>query len=255
MTAHQPHASEHRFDSNLLATQWQRLHVLDCESLPEDPAVLEGWVLFHAGDFEEAELAGLAAGRAGVSLANRAATAYAALVESSEKSRLDLFQNIHARASAHVTDEPDNPNAWFWQGYALWRYSQGIHVARALAQGLGTQIRAALEQALQLAPGHVYAHLALGGFDAEVIDKVGPLVGAMTYGARAEAARWHFREALRMAPDSAAAMVAYADALVTLEGEARLTEATQLYEQAASITARDAVEGLWVELARAGLAL
>jgi len=242
-------------DARTLPAQWQRLHVLDCEPLPEDPAVLQGWALFHAGKFEEAELAGLAAGRPGVSLANRAATAYAALIESGEKARLDLFQNIHARACAHAADEPDNPNAWFWQGYALLRYSQGIHVARALAQGLGTQTHAALEKALQLAPTHVYAHLALGSFHAEVIDKVGPLIGAMTYGARAETSLWHFREALRLAPDSAAAMVGYADALVTLDGEVRLSEATQLYEQASSVTARDAVEGLWVELARAGLAL
>lgn len=238
-----------------LPARWERLHVLDCEPLPQDPAVLQGWALFHAGEFEEAELAGLSAGRVGVSLANRAATAYAALVESGEKARLDLFQRIHARACAHATDEPDNPNAWFWQGYALWRYSQGIHVARALAQGLGTQIHTALTKAIDLAPGHVYAHLALGGFHAEVIDKVGPLIGAMTYGARAETALGHFRDALRLAPDSAAAMVGYADALITLEGEAKLAEANQLYEQAANVTARDAVEALWVALARAGLAL
>lgn len=242
-------------DVNVLPSLWLRLHVLDCEPLPEDPEILAGWALLHAGDYENAELVGLAAGPAGASLANRAASVHATLVESSEKARLDLFQRIHARASAHAADEPDNPNAWFWMGYALWRYSQGIHVARALAQGLGTQICTSLEKALELAPGHVYAHLAMGSFHAEVIDKVGALIGAMTYGARAETALGHFREALRLAPDSAAAMVEYAHALVTLEGEAKLAEATQLYEQAANVAARDAVEALWVDLARAGLAL
>ncbi len=238
-----------------LPALWSRLHILDCEPLPQDPAVLEGWKLLHTGDFENAELAGLAAGLAGVSLANRAAAAHATLVESSEKARLDLFQRIHARARAHADEEPDNPNAWFWQGYALWRYSQGIHVARALAQGLGTKIRTALEKTITLAPGHVYAHIVLGSFHTEVIDKVGALIGAMTYGARSETALWHLREALRLAPDSAAAMVGYADALVLLEGEAQLAEATRLYEQAANVQARDAVERLWVELARAGLSL
>ena len=35
-----------------------------------------------------------------------------------------------------------------------------------------------------------------------------------------------------------------------LKGEARLAEATRLHERAAQLTARDAVERLWIELAR-----
>ncbi|WP_028604582.1 hypothetical protein [Ottowia thiooxydans] len=255
MTAQPSHASQHFFDANTLPAHWQRLHVLDCEPLPQDPLLLQGWALLHAGDFEKAELTGLSAGLPGISLANRAASAYATLIESREKARLDLFQRIQARSRAHAAEEPDNPNAWFWQGYALTRYSQGIHVARALAQGLGAQILTALNKTLELAPDHVYAHLTLGSFHAEVIEKVGALIGAMTYGARAETSLAHFREAQRLAPDSAAVMVNYADALVSLEGEARLAEATRLYEQAAGMTPRDAVERLWVELARTGLAL
>lgn len=255
MTALPSHASDQLFDGSTLPAQWQRLHVLDCEPLPQQPEVLHGWALLHAGDFEKAELAGLSAGLSGISLANRAASAYATLIEPREKARLDLFQRIHARAHAHALEEPHNPNAWFWQGYALTRYSQGIHVARALAQGLGAQILTALQKALALAPNHVYAHVTLGMFHSEVIEKVGALIGAMTYGAKAETARAHFREALRLAPDSAAVMVSYADALVAMEGEAQLAEATRLYEQAASTAPRDAVERLWVELARSGLAL
>lgn len=242
-------------DASTLPMQWQRLHELDGEPLPKEPTLLHGWALFHAGHFEEAELAGLAAGLSGLSLANRAAATRATLLVPSEKARLDLFQRIHARGRAHAAEDQNNPNAWFWLAYALIRYSQGIHVARALAQGLGTQIRAALEKTLQLAPHHAYAHLALGGFHAAVIGKVGPLVGAMTYGARAEEAMIHLREALRLAPDSAAVMVEYADALVAMEGEPRLADAVRLYEQASNVTARDAVEQLWVELAQAGLAL
>ena len=45
-----------------------------------------------------------------------------------------------------------------------------------------------LEAAIKLAPKHADAHIALGAFHAEVIDKVGALVGCMTYGVRADAA-------------------------------------------------------------------
>ena len=251
-----PHAGDYAFlDADEVRAQWPRLHALDAEPLPRGEAALAAWALLHAGQFERAEAAGLAAGVEGLSVANRAATAHATLVEPGEKARLALLQRVHLRGRQHAALAPLHPNAWFWQGYALARYAQGIHVARALAQGLGTQVRAALEMTLMLAPGHALAHAALGLFHAEVIDKVGPLVGAMTYGARAETALHHLREAGRLAPDSAAVMIARANAVVMLEGEARLAEAARLQEQAAAVTARDAVERLWVELARANLAL
>jgi hypothetical protein len=164
-------------------------------------------------------------------------------------------QRIHARALAHVSLRPRDASGWYWLGYALTRHAQGIHVARALAQGIGAQIRIALDTALRLAPGHAYAHAVLGGFQAEIIDKVGPLVAAMTYGARAETALSSLRQAQRLAPDSAAILMDSAAALLMLDNRAHQAEAARLHEQAAQVQPRDAAERLWVELARASLAL
>ena len=250
-----PFAADYRFDAERVRQQWSVLHAVDAEPLPDSEGLLQAWALFHSGQFERASSAALALGVDGLSLANRATAAYAGLIEPQEQTRMELFKRVHSRACAHAAQRPGHPNAWYWQGYALARYAEGIHVARALAQGLGAQVRAALEAALVLAPGHAYAHVALGAFHAAVIDKVGPLVGAMTYGARADTALNHLREAQRLAPDSAAVLFECAGALVLLDGEARLAEATRLQEQAAQLTARDAVERLWVELARTSLAL
>jgi len=250
-----PYTADFPFDAARVRAQWPRLHALDAEPLPASDAVLRAWALFHGGQFEAAEAAGLAAGADGLAAANSAAAVYATLMEPREKPRIDQYQRIHARAQAHTAQHPRDASAWYWQGYALARCAQGIHVARALAQGLGGQIRQALETALELAPAHALAHAALGGFHAEVIDKVGPLVAAMTYGARADAALAHLREAQRLAPNSAAVLLELATALIMLGGEANLPEATRLQEQAAQVQPRDAAERLWVELARAGLAL
>ncbi|MFV0680461.1 hypothetical protein [Ottowia sp.] len=250
-----PYSSSYRFGVKKVRAQWDVLHALDAEPLPENEAVLHAWALFHSGKFEAAEAAGLAAGSAGMSVANRATAAYATLLEPHEKTRLDLYQRILQRALQDTALHPTRASAWYWQGYALGRYAQGIHVARALAQGIGAQIRFALETTLQLAPNHAFAHASLGGFHAEVIDKVGPLVAAMTYGARADIARRHLREALQLAPDSAAIHWDYASALLMMNGTAHLDEATRLQEQATQIKPRDAVERLWVELARTHLSL
>ena len=250
-----PFAADYHFDVGHVRALWPALHAVDAEPMPEGEALWQAWALFHNGRFEQAAEAGLAAGVEGLSVANRATAAHAALVEPQETVRIELFKQVHARAVAHAAQRPTHPNAWYWQGYALAHYAQGIHVARALAQGLGTQVRAALEATLALAPGHAYAHVALGAFHAAVIDKVGPLVGAITYGARPDLALSHLREAQRLAPASPAVLVECAHALLLLDAEARLAEATQLHEQAAQLPARDAIERLWVELARASLAL
>lgn len=250
-----PYSAEYRFDAAAVRAQWPRLHALDAEPLPDSEAVLAAWALFHTGEFEQAEAAGLRAGPAGMAVANRAASAHATLLEPRESVRMSLYQSVVARARAHAAEHPLEASAWYWQGRALARYAQGVQLARVLAQGLGTRLRDALETALALAPRHAFAHAALGSFHADVIEQVGPLIGAMSYGVSAERALWHLGEAERLAPDSAAVLLEHAAALLALEGAARLREATRLQEQAADIQPRDAAERLWVELARTSLAL
>lgn len=237
-----------------LQRQWARLHVLDAEPWPRGDALAQAaWAAFHAGDFARAEATGVQAGGAGLSAANRAAAMHATLLEPSGQAQLAHFRRVHARARTHAALMPRHPNAWFWQGYALWRYAQGIGLARALAQGLGPRARGALEKTLVLAPRHVFAHLALGSYHAEVIDKLGPLVGAMAYGASAATARHHLGEALRLAPDAAVVLVEGARVRRLLDGDAASALARQWLARAAALTPRDAGEQLWVQQARAML--
>jgi hypothetical protein len=86
-----------------------------------------------------------------------------------------------------------------------------------------------------------------------VIDKVGALVGRMTYGVRSETSLALFERGLELHPHSAAGMMEYARAQLMLHGESRMGEATRLYEKAAALKPADARERLDVELARAGL--
>jgi tetratricopeptide (TPR) repeat protein len=248
-----PHASEFDFDAASLRKHWDRLHVGDAEPLPRDDAVLAAWVLFHNGEFQKAAEAGLAAGGDGITVANKATCVYATYLERKEKTRLDLLMQTVQRAEAQAAADAKNPNAWYFQAYALGRYSQGISVAKALAQGLGSKVKQSLEKAIALQLRHADAHIALGAFHAEVIDKVGTLIGGMTYGAKKEVGLKHFQEALRLAPGSVIGMIEYANGLVMLEGDSQMKEATRLYEQAAAAKPSDAMERLDIELAIAEL--
>ena len=172
-----PHAGDYAWDATRVQQQWSQLHLGDAEPLPQDPAVLHAWVLFHNGEFQKAVEAGLAAGGAGITAANKATAVYATYLEPREQTRLGLFMQIAERAQAQAAANAQHANAWYWQAYALGRYSQGISVAKALAQGLGGKVKESLEKAIALSPKHADARIALGAFHAEVIDKVGKLLG------------------------------------------------------------------------------
>jgi tetratricopeptide (TPR) repeat protein len=236
-------------DAAAVKKQWARLHAGDAEPLPKDAKVLEAWVLFHRGEFQKAFDAGLKAGGAGITVANKAQAIYANYVEKSEKTKLAMFQEVAERALAQQADEPKNPNAFYWQAYALGRYSQGISVAKALTQGLGSKVKGAFETTIKLAPKHADAHIGLGSFHAEVIDKVGGLLGR-TQGADKATGLKMFQQALKLNPTSAIAMVEYANGLVMLEGDKKMKEAEKLYADAAACKPADAMERLDVEMAK-----
>jgi tetratricopeptide (TPR) repeat protein len=241
------------FAGAALKKNWDRLHRGDREAFPADAAVQEAWRLYHQGEFHKACEAGLAAGIDGYNAANKATMIYANYLEDDDKRKLELFQAVSSRCEELQRAQAKNANAFYIQAYALGRYSQGISVIKALTQGLGGKIKAALETALKLDPKHADAHSALGAYHAEVVDKVGAMVGKLTYGASKDVAVKHFESALKLAPDSAIACIEYANALVMLFGKNRMDEAVKLYEKAAAATPVDAMERLDVELAKAEL--
>lgn len=236
-----------------LKKAWDRLHKGDAEPFPKEAAVIEAWIAFHAGDFQKATELGLKAKGAGVTVANKATSIYANYLEENEKTKLALFEEVAGRAEAQQASEPKNANAFYWQAYALGRYAQGISIAKALAQGIGGKVRASLETTLKLAPKHADAHIALASYHAEIIDKIGSMVGGLTYGAKKDVGLKHYEMALKLNPESAIARIEYANGLVMLEGKKALAKAEALYGEAAECEAHDAMEKLDVELAKAEL--
>jgi tetratricopeptide (TPR) repeat protein len=213
----------------------------------------DAWRAFHRGDFEEAERLGVSAGRLGFNVANKAANIRATYLEKNEKRKQAAFQESARRAEELQQHARTLPNAWYLHAQALGRYAQSLSVARALAEGIGGKVKASLEQALHLEPRHADAHIALGAYNAEIINKIGALIGGLTYGASTDAAVKHFEKAIKLNPDSAIARVEYANGLLLMFGDSRMDQATRLYEQAAECAPADAMERFDVELAQAEL--
>ncbi|MBC8107141.1 MAG: hypothetical protein H7Z14_11170 [Anaerolineae bacterium] len=246
-----PHA-EGKFEHTRasLKKSWDRLHKGDAEPFPKSDAVVDAWIAFHAGDFQSAAELGAKTGADGMNVANKSQAIYANYLEANDKKKLELFEEVASRAEKLQRDQPKNANAYYWQAYALGRYAQGISIAKALAQGIGGKVKTALETAIKLAPKHADAHIALGAYHAEVIDKVGAMIGGLTYGAKKDAAMKNYQTALKLNPNSAIARIEYANGLVMLEGNKALKQAEQLYAEAAAMDAMDAMEKLDVEQAK-----
>ena len=74
---------------------------------------------------------------------------YANYLETSAKAKLALLEEAAGWADARRKEAPKDPNAHYFYSYALGRYSQGISIATALAQGHVGKIREAQRTALE----------------------------------------------------------------------------------------------------------
>ncbi|MGQ5523091.1 hypothetical protein ACUHMQ_07500 [Chitinimonas sp. PSY-7] len=246
--------SSYHYEGDKLWKNWERLHAGDQEPWPEDEASQDAWRAYHRGDFQTAVALGLKAETAsGMNAANKAQSIYATYLVEDEDEKMELFEEVAERADIAAQENPNNINAYYQHAYALGRYSQTISIAKALAQGLAGKCKTSLDKTLALAPEHAEAHVALGAYHAEIIGKVGSMVGSLTYGVSKEASESHYEKALGLTPHSAIAHIEYANGLLTLYGNKKIKDATRLYEKAAACTQCDAMEALDVAFAKAEL--
>lgn len=232
---------------------WKKLHAGDCEPFPEDPQLQQAWRLFHLGDFQGAVKLADKIGLQAHAVANKATGIYATYLEDDDKRQIECFKSAIERAERAIVAEPENANAYYFHAFNLGRYSQSISVVKALKQGVGGKIAQSLRKTLELQPAHADAHIATGMYHSEIIDKVGKMLGAVTYGASEKEALQHFEMALELNPDSPIAHIEFGNGLYLLFGEKRLDEVTELYNKAAEMQPRDAMEQLDIAAAQAEL--
>jgi tetratricopeptide (TPR) repeat protein len=246
-----PHADKaFEYTQASLKKSWARLHAGDAEPQPKDAAALDAWIAYHAGRFEEAVKLGLAAGGAGLNAANKAQCIYANYLEGDEKKKLQLFEEVASRCEAQQAASPKDANGFYLHAYALGRYAQGISIVKALKDGIGAKVKNSLETAIKLAPKHADAHTGLGTYHAEIIDKVGAMLGGITYGAKKETGVDMFEKALKLNGETAITKIEYANALIMMFGKSKMKDAERLYDEATKHKPADAMECLDVELAK-----
>ena len=264
-----PHdAKPFTYDGDALKKAWPKLHAGDCEPFPDDKRAAaliaaagkaapkgldakslaselqDAWRAFHRGDFKAAYDAGEALGPVGASVATKAIGIHATYLVDDEDEKLKRFQQAAKLAEAAVKALPDEANSHYRLAFALGRYSQGLSIAKALKEGIAGKVRAALDATLELEPKHAEAHTAMALYHAEIINKIGGMIGGITYGAKASDAEKHIREAVKLTPASPIALIEHGNVMMLLHGDKKEDDAAAAYEKAAKAKPVDAMEAL-----------
>ena len=273
-----PHdAKAFAYPGDSLKKAWTKLHAGDCEPFPDDKraagllkaagkaapkgmdapamatALQDAWRAFHRGDFKAAFDAGDKLGPIGASVAIKALGIHATYLIDDDAEKLRRFEQAAKLAEAAINTLPDEPNSHYRHAFALGRYSQGLSIAKALAQGIAGKVRGSLDTSLELAPRHAEAHTALALYHAEIIGKIGAMIGGLTYGAKTSEAESHIKTALKLTPDSPIAHIEHGNVLMLLRGDKGEDAAAAAYEKAANLKPNDAMEALDAAYAKAQL--
>jgi len=247
-----------------LEAAWAKLHAGDQEPFPDDARIAKlikanpklakpgdagrisevlqnAWRAYHRGEFEAAHDLGESVGVLGAVVANKAQGIHAVYLVDDEKEKMKRFEKVAARAEEAIKALPNEANSHYFRAFALGRYSQLLSIAKALAQGIAGKVRDSLDKTLKLAPKHAEAHLAMGLYHAEIVAKVGAMIGGLTYGAKAATSEEHLKTAMKLTPDAPIVYVEHANALLLLHGESREDDAAVAYHKAAKCKPIDAM--------------
>ena len=269
-----PHdAKGYAYAGDALKKAWPKLHAGDCEPFPDAKraaallkaagkaapkldadaraeALQDAWRAFHRGDFKAAFDAGEKLGAVGASVAVKAIGIHATYLVDDEAERLKRYEQAAKLAEAAVKALPDEANSHYRHAFALGRYSQGLSIAKALKLGIAGKVRVSLDAALELEPKHAEAHTALALYHAEIINKIGAMIGGLTYGAKASEAEKHIKEAVKLTPASPIAHIEHGNVLLLLDENRNEDAAAAAYEKAAKCKPLDAMEALDAAWAR-----
>ena len=265
------------FSGDKLKKAWPALHSGDGEPYPDDkraaalikaagksaPKALsaedlagqlqQAWAAYHHGDFQQAFELSEALGPVGASVACKALGIHSTYLVDDEDEQLKRFEQAGKLAEAAMVALPNEANSHYRYAFAMGRYSQGISIVKAIKLGLASKVRKALDKTLELSPKHAEAQTALALYHAEIINKIGAMIGGMTYGAKASEAEKLMTSALKLAPDSPIAHLEHGNMLMLLYGDKKEDAAANAIEKASKLKPKDAMEKLDAEHAKAQL--
>ncbi len=142
-----------------------------------------------------------------------------------------LIDKALAEANAALKAEPGHGEGRLQKAIALSLIIRPMEINDARKTGYGEESKALAEAVLADDPGNFYAHGFLAVWHVEV-ERRGGMIGAAIMGASLKAARRHYEDAIRLAPEDIGLRWQWARALAALDAKKHLAEIEQALEAA-----------------------
>ncbi len=184
---------------------------------PLATAVQHIWRLHFQGDFEQAYQLGKKLGPAGLIPALYSRLIYTTLIEKDDAKRLTAYREISHRSNQLLPLAPDHAFSLFGLAYAHARELELMSTSAAASTDYLSQTQDILERLQKRYPQRALYPAMLGGLHAGVVERVGSIIGTMTYGSSESGALKAFSRALSLESGVPVILNEYAAALTRMD--------------------------------------
>lgn len=211
---------------------------------PMTLAIQDVWRLHYQGQFQQAYELGMSLGPLGAIPALYSKLMYATLVVTDAETKMALFKESSVTSEALLPLAADYSFARFGLAYAHARMLELMSSSQATGSGYLGETQDTLRQLIKEAPANAMYPAMLGGMHAGVVERVGSLIGRMTYGATESRAIDAFEKALANNDQLPVIYFEYAKALGLMDADEYHDKRLELLTRCSKIRVYSAEEAL-----------
>lgn len=240
---------------------WKELKFQDEDYAMHSRNVLEVWLLFFRGNFQEARTLGNEYGGFARVPALFSQLIQAIYLAPTLKEKHALLQDAVAGITYYGTVFQPRPAddlqyradyAMIRLGYAygVGRIAEDVSIPTALARDYIAKVTQASNDILTVYPEHPMGLALSAGISANVIRRAGAMGARIAFGASGDDAKTRFETSFALVPDVALTRFEYGNTLLYVDSASSIEEAVQQLELAASFVPKHAVEALDIAYAK-----
>lgn len=218
--------------------------LLDNNSEPLAEAMQELWRLHYQGQYKESYQLGMQLSAAGAVPAIYSKLMYATFMVTDPTEKLAMFRDAAAQSEALLPMTPEYDFAEFGLLYARVRILERLNTPAALATGFLGSTQTSLRKFVERNPQNSLYPTTLGGIQAGVVERVGSMIGRVTYGATATRTIDRFEQALSLEDKLPVIYNEYIVALSRISAKKHQDRIQSLASKCATLTPYSAEEAL-----------
>lgn len=211
---------------------------------PHLAEVRDVWRLHFEGKFEQAYNKGITLGPLGAMPALQAKLMYTHFLVSDRKQKIKLFEEVNAEVGKYRNIVPNHPFVVFGETYARARLLQLLSATKAQSTGYIKSSIKTLKSLGKAYPSRGIYSLTHGGLYAGIVEKIGSILGNVTFGASENKAIKLLNKGLKNATQQPVVYYEYAVALASMNKKKHAENIKKLLNACLALAPINAEEAL-----------